>query len=358
MKIIHVIHDLGGGGAEKLVYEFALFQQNTGHDVTVILLMSCNHNIYDSKLIALGVKVVYLNAKKYSLNTILKLRHSINTIKPDIIHSHLFPSQYYVILATLGMNVGLITTEHNTSNFRASSKLFKTIEKFIYSRYSKIIAISAGVEEVYSKYLPKLKNKIVKIENGINLELFGNNWANKSYLNFADDVFLVTMVARFREQKDQESVIRALALLPSNIHLLLVGEGDKLAKCKELSSELNLLTRVHFLGFRTDIPQILSLSDIVVLSSHWEGFGLSIVEGMASGKPVIATNVEGLKDVVKDFGCLFEVGDHLTLSKYILKLSKDVDYYNLISSRCKLRSIDFDIILTNNSYVNLYKSII
>lgn len=357
MKIIHVINDLSGGGAEKLVYEFASFQHKEGHDVVVILLMPSCNNIYDRYLVNSGVKVIYLNAKKYSLKTILKLRRSLKTIMPDIIHSHLFPSLYYVVLATLGLNIKLVTTEHSTSNFRLRNKVFKLFEKFIYSYYDTVVAISNGVKDVYLTYLPGFRQKIIKIENGIDLKLFKNYNLNKAYLGIQENKFIITMVARFSSAKDQNTLVRSLVLLPESICLVLVGIGVKLDSCKKLAEELQLSHRIKFLGFRTDVPEILSISDVVVLSSFWEGFGLSAVEGMASGKPVIATDIEGLKDIVKDFGCLFEVGDYLALSKYILKLFRDVDYYNLVSTRCKLRARDFDISLTNSSYISLYKRI-
>lgn len=357
MKIIHVINNLDGGGAEKLVYQFSLLQQKAGHDVMVISLLRSINDIYAHKLIEVGIKVMQLNCEKYSLSSMYKLRKIFITTRPDIIHSHLFPSQYYVVFATFGLDVGLITTEHSTSNSRLSNKLFKIIEQFIYSRYHKIIAISDGVLETYSKYLPKLKNKIIKIENGINLEQFRNDLANKSYLNFSDEDFLVTMVARFSEQKDQGSVIKALRLLPPDVHLLLVGVGDKLAENKKLAVDLGVASRVHFLGFRIDIPEILSLSDVIVLSSFWEGFGLSIVEGMASSKPVIATNVSGLSEIVAGIGGLFEVGDFEALAKIIMKLFDDKEHYLATSKLSYLNAQKFNIKTTNNSCLNLYSDV-
>lgn len=358
MKIVHVINNLDGGGAEKLVYEFALFQKNAGHDVVVITLLRSINDIYAHKLIQVGVKVMQLNCEKYSLSNMYKLRKIFITIRPDIIHSHLFPSQYYVVFATFGLSVGLITTEHNTSNSRVSNKLFKIVEQFVYSRYNKIIAISDGVLKTYSKYLPKLESKILTIENGINLEQFRNGLANKSYLNFSNEIFLVTMVARFSEQKDQGSVIKALALLPPHIHLLLVGEGDKLAENTKLVADLELASRVHFLGFRTDIPEILSLSDIIVLSSFWEGFGLAIVEGMASGKPVIASNVSGLNEIVAGIGSLFEVGDYVELSRMIMNYHDDNEYYESSSKSSYLKAQRFNIINTNTKYLELYSDVV
>lgn len=358
MKIVHVINDLSGGGAEKLVSELALLQSNSGHQVTVILLLAIKKNIYDNILKQNGVVVIYLNARKYSFKIPFELRKIINEIQPDIIHSHLFPSQYYVVLATMWTNFKLITTQHSTSNARLKNKIFKYVERFLYSYYDRIIVISDGVKKVYLEYLPNSSSKIFKIENGIDLSMFHSYGLDKSYLNLDNNLFVITMVARFTQAKDHDTLIKSLLYLPYNFHLVLVGIGERYNACNQLVKELGLENRVSFLGFRTDIAKILSASDVVVLSSFWEGFGLSIVEGMASGKPVVATNVIGLKDIVEHYGCLFEVGNSKELSKIILELYEDKSYYKLISNSCKLRSKCFDIVNTNTNYLDLYNETI
>ena len=113
------------------------------------------------------------------------------------------------------------------------------------------------------------------------------------------------MVARFSEQKDQPTLIKAIKELPENVHLLLIGEGTLKQKNENLAKEIGVSDKVHFLGFRNDVERILKTVDIVVLSSNWEGFGLAAAEGMAAGKPVIASKVEGLREIVDGYGlCL------------------------------------------------------
>lgn len=355
---MHVINSLDGGGAEKLVYEFSLFQHAKSHNVTVVTLFVSGKDVYSQKLMEAGINVMCLKVNKYSIRAITCLRKLVKKVKPQIVHSHLFPSQYYVVLATLGLHIKLVTTEHSTSNSRIKNHKLRFVENFIYSRYDKIVTIGDGVQDVYTSYLPKLKNHIVKIQNGINLTQFSDNLADKKYLGFNYDVSIVTMVARFSEEKDQNTVIRAISLLPQNVHLLLVGSGEDIEEYHNLVANLHLESRVHFLGFRTDINKILSLSDLVVLSSFWEGFGLSILEGMASRKPVIATNVTGLKDIVADAGELFDVGGYEQLAKIISSLLNNREYYNLCANKCFLRAQEYNIVITNENYLDLYQSII
>ena len=101
--------------------------------------------------------------------------------------------------------------------------------------------------------------------------------------------------------------------LPNNYSLQIVGDGPRRPILEKLAEEKN----VEFLGIRTDIPDILSSTDIVVLSSHWEGLSLSSIEGMASGRPFIASDVDGLHEMVNGAGVLFPDGDHIALASAI-----------------------------------------
>lgn len=114
------------------------------------------------------------------------------------------------------------------------------------------------------------------------------------------------MVARFAEPKDHRTLIEAIEKLPQNYHLILVGEGPLLEQSKKLTTYLSLEDRIHYLGFRSDVYQILKTLDIIVLSSDYEGLSLSALEGMAAGKPFLASNVQGLKELVESTGILFE----------------------------------------------------
>src|SRR5699024_7093835 len=131
---------------------------------------------------------------------------------------------------------------------------------------------------------------------------------SKSYLNktLRKEDILLCMIGRFSEQKDQKTIINSLKYLPDNIKLILVGDGEKKNELKLLTQELGLTNRVIFMGVRNDIPKIYKTIDIPIISSNWEGFGLVAVEGMAAGKPIIASDVPGLFNIVNDYGLTFK----------------------------------------------------
>lgn len=169
---------------------------------------------------------------------------------------------------------------------------------------------------------------------------------------------LIIQVSAFREQKDQLTLIRAMALLPDYTKLLLVGEGVMLPFCERLTKELKLEKRVFFLGIRTDVPNLLKSSDIIVLSSHYEGLSLASIEGMASSKPFVASDVPGLSDLVSGVGVLFPLGNEKKLASIINKLLDNKEYYNKVVNSCLQESKNYDIKIMVDNYINVYRNII
>lgn len=106
-----------------------------------------------------------------------------------------------------------------------------------------------------------------------------------------------------------------------------------------------------------DVPQLLKTADIIVLSSKYEGLSLSSIEGMASGKPFIASDVPGLKEIVSGAGVLFEQGNAIELAEKINKLLEDKEYYTEIVESCQKRAQEYDIIKMVDKHIQLYESI-
>ena len=111
------------------------------------------------------------------------------------------------------------------------------------------------------------------------------------------------------------------------------------------------------MGMRTDIPFILHSSDIIVLSSHYEGLSLSSLEGMASGRPFVASDVDGLHEIVDGYGLLFPHEDASSLADILLKLSKDKVYADRIAAKCLERAQQFDITVMAQKYNCVYKEL-
>ena len=363
MKVLQFIDSLSAGGAEKLLVNSVIKYREMGIDVDILLLkggespflgiLECNPEI---KVFSFGEK-----NNVYSPLNILKVYRFLKNY--DIIHVHLFPSLYWAAFADIikiKKNYKLVFTEHNTTNRRRSKAIFKIIDKLVYSRYNKIITISDSVDVNLKSHLGNSFNsKFIKIYNGIDLKEINEAIPySKKDIGFKDDNKLLLQVSSFTPQKNQLTLIKSLKYLPENYHLILVGDGELKAECIKITKDLELSNRVSFYGIRKDVPRLLKSVDIVVLSSHFEGLSLSSVEGLASGKPFIASNVPGLTEVVEGAGVLFEDNNEKELSKCINELIEDDEYRNRIVKKCIDRSKKFDIINMTTEYSNLYRDLI
>ena len=293
----------------------------------------------------------------YRLTNIFKLMRYVR--KYDIIHVHLFPAFYWVVLAKMlsFSKTKIVFTEHNTFNNRMKNQWFRLIDRFIYRRIDVVVGISQGVGDIITKHSNIPATKLRIIHNGVNLQAIQNaEPIQRSEITFLkDDDLFILQVAGFRKQKDQETLIRALSLLPANVKVGFAGSGDRMAACKKLAEEFNVSDRVIFLGMRSDIPALLKTADIVVLSSNYEGLSLSSVEGMASGNPFIATDAPGLREVVGGAGLLFEAGNEKELASHILHLMEDKTYRDSIAAACEERAAQYDIQEMVEKHVALYK---
>ncbi len=368
MRVLHIINDLGSGGAEKLIEETLPPLNKTKGIKADVLLLTDSENVFDEKLKDSGVNAGIVPIRNlYNPLNLYHIRKYIIEGEYDIVHAHLFPTFYWVSIASKFIfknKPKFVMTEHSTHNRRRKRDYLRYLEKFIYSSYDKIISISQQTQDNLVKWLKPSETQLdrfIVIENGINIDRFKNAKPyNKVDIcnTFTEDIRLVCMVARFSEQKDQPTLIKAIKELPENVHLLLIGEGTLKQKNENLAKEIGVSDKVHFLGFRNDVERILKTVDIVVLSSNWEGFGLAAAEGMAAGKPVIASKVEGLREIVDGYGLLFNKGDSGELSKLLNKLLNDHYLYKHISARCFDRAEDFSIDGTIQSIALLYENLL
>lgn len=360
MKIVHIINSLESGGAEKLVLDtLPLFEKN---NVTVDLIVVNGFEYPFLKVLrSLNCCTVHsLNLKSaYNPIAIFKLVPLLK--KYNIAHVHLFPTQYWVVLAKFlsGSKIKLVYTEHSTSGRRIKSGWFQKLDPFFYKQYDKIIAISDEVAQVVKKHT-KLESSVELIPNGVAITQFKDSEsANRLTLfpSCSDDIRIIIQVASFKEPKDQKTVIRSLLYLPENVQLILIGEGVLQEECIILTQKLHLDHRVLFLGVRVDIPQLTKMADIAVVSSEYEGFSLAAVEAMASGKPVIATDVPALNTIVNGAGLLFKLGDEKQLASHIEKLLSNDVYYQEVAFRGLQRAKKYDIKLMVDKQIKMYDSL-
>lgn len=365
MRILHIIDNLSMGGGQNLLIGLAGIQQKRGNEVTVLALEPCEDKVVANKIEAEGVRVEVLT-EKIGLHNPLQIFLLMPWLrKYDIIHVHLFPALYWVGFANLltGCRANVIYTEHSTKNRRRTHPILKRVDNFVYQHcYDKIIACADKALETYQQVYPGVKH-VCAINNGVDTKKYWEAvpYTKRELLGVTDDSFVVTMVARFMFMKRQDTIVEAISKLPSKFHACFVGSeptDEGLLKVKKQAEDLNVADRVHFLYIRPDVPRILKTSDVVMMASDYEGLSLSSIEGMAAGKPFIATDVNGLREVVSGAGELFENKNSDQLASILAKLESDKGYYDEMVARCRKRSSEYDIQSMVDKYMNEYENVI
>lgn len=274
----------------------------------------------------------------------------------DVVHTHNSSPQLFAAIANVFCGKKLVTTEHNTNNRKRGNFFLAVIDRWMYPRYDKVICISTQAERNLRVYLDrKDDDRICTIFNGVDIK--ASHEANPAK-ELTTKKFVVVMVAGFRPQKDQDTLIVAMQHLDFNSYeLWLVGDGERVESLKLKVEGLGLKDQVRFLGLRTDVPNVLKSADVVVMSTHYEGLSLSNIEGMAAGKPFVASDVDGIREVTEGYGLLFPHGDAEALANIIRKLHDDREFYREVAARCYERAKQFDISVMVERYNEAYQSL-
>lgn len=298
IKVLEIIDSLGSGGAESLLKNFVLeAKKNKLFDIEIATLYS--NAIFKKEIEDAGISIWDLGLTfKFNLMGVVELTKLLKERKYDIIHVHLFPADVFAAIASLFLprNIKWIFSEHGAHNRRRTLKIFKILDNFTYSRYSKIVCVSKQVELVLLNWIPSNKGKTKVIPNAVPIPKFLNPCSVKTY----DILF----VGRLTKQKSVEILLKAINILKNkyskNLKIAIVGDGELKENLNNLTVELGVNREVKFLGVRKDVKELMVSSKIFVLPSQWEGFGLVIIEAMSNMLPVIATNVGGIPELIED----------------------------------------------------------
>ena len=363
MRILHIITSLRTGGAERLVTDLLPRLRARGHEAGVLLFDGTPTPLLD-ELKRQNITVYTLGCGARQMRNplhALRLRRYVRRERFDVVHTHNTPAQLLTALAA-GKNAPiLVTTEHNTFNRRRRWGWYGCVDRWMYGKYDHIACVgSTTMHNLMCELGGRWdEGMITVVPNGIDLRRFTGVSADGSLRTAAErDCRIAVMVSSFRAQKDQPTLIRALRHLPDDYRVWFAGDGEGLRHCRLLAEETGVAHRVRFLGIRSDIPELLAAADAVVLSSHYEGMSLSSIEGMASGRPFIASDVEGLHDIVEGAGLLFPHGDDESLAVLLRRVCEDAEFSAGVSSRCRARAMLCDIDKAVEDYENIYRKLV
>lgn len=322
IKVLYVITSTGFGGAERLLLSYLKLLDRSKYDFYVCSLREKPDDLQKelseySHLINLKIK------NKFNVLVVPKLIKVINRIEPDIIHTHLFQARFYTTIAHFfSKKPILITHKHNNVNL-IKHNIFIILEMISIFFNDKVIAISNAVAQSLIKLEFVPSKKIFILHNGIDFQKFYKIADNKPISSSSK--ITIGVVCRLERQKGILYLLLAMKIILAKFptaKLEIVGDGSLLEELEKFSKKIGISNSVKFFGKFADVIPFYKRMNIFVLPSIYEGFGIVLLEAMAAGVPVVATSVDGVKEVVNDGedGVLVRPKDPQAIADAVIKI--------------------------------------
>jgi glycosyltransferase involved in cell wall biosynthesis len=306
IKVLECIRQgqIGGGESHLL----SLIENLDRNQFEPIVLSFTNGPMVE-RLKEMGVEThVIYTEKPFDIRIWKTVKRFIASKKIDLVHAHGTRANSNILWASRSLNIPVIYTIHGWSFHPDQKPLVRKLrimgENYLTAKSTLNISVSKSNQQSGKKYMPSFQS--VVINNGINQSKFD---PDKNYKNIREELrinkeeLLVLFIARFTLHKQPLTLIHAFAkALESNpaMHLLMVGDGDQKAEAIHIIDQLKLKDKITLEVFRQDVPDVLAAADIFVLPSLWEGLPIGLLEAMAMGKAIIASNVDGTSEIIED----------------------------------------------------------
>lgn len=374
MRIVHVIGSCSVGGAEIFVKSL-LISLNKLKEIESIELwvmtrikdISPNdkqkldfEKNYVQELTEAGISVRFINKRprKDWLKVKRELKELYIQFKPHIIHSHLESVTFHTCRGLSKYNTSIVQTIHSTViNYHLLQKYY------IKRKIKGYVAISEEVRKNIINLLKVSNKNTYLIYNGVNLDkfkLFKRN-LEKIPMN-------IIAIGRLTKAKNYENLLTAFKYLLDKLNnngsmlpkLNIVGDGELRETLIQLVSDLKIANYVEFYGSRNDIPNLLAKSDIYVMSSEWEGLSISLIEAVASGIPIVATDAGSNYEIIENEinGLLVPIKQPVLLANAIYRLLEDPRLRTVLSNNCSSKINKFEIDSVSKSHLSMYQEVL
>ncbi len=301
-NVLHLCESSETGGAESVLISIVENLDQARYCSTVCLL---SEGWLSAQLRRRGIDTVVIpQPRSFDVFWLVKLRRLLRSKRIDVMHSHEFATNFYASLAGVATGIPVIATVHG-KNYYADRWRRRAAYRFV-ARHARMVAVSDDLKRYVAQCVSIPAGRIAVIHNGIDLD---RNVAGsldhdvRRELAILPKQPVIGTVGNLFEVKGQKFLLRACSLLVRNhpdLVLLVAGEGGQLEDLMQEAEQLGISGNVRFLGFRDDVPSLLRAMDVFVLPSLSEGLPLSILEALALEKPVVATNVGGIPEIVDD----------------------------------------------------------
>jgi glycosyltransferase involved in cell wall biosynthesis len=331
MTLLDALHS---EGAENVAVNIAV-ELKRSQEFEPIVCLTRWGGVLERVLKENGVDYFVLGRRRaYEIHKFAGLRKIVKQRDVRLIHAHKVGGSFWGCLAGRFLRVPVVAHlhAHHAHADRAHKQGTGTVwaSRLIGSYSTRIISISEYERQrlIDEERIPQ--DKIFTIYNGVKLDRYrtDRNAELKKKLGIDAGAPVAGILAAFRSQKNHELFLRAAKEVTrriDNVAFLLIGEGPLRRKMTEMAGELGIDDRCFFTGYRDDVPDVLSVIDVGVLSSHWEGMPIAALEYMASARPVVSTDVSGLSEVVREgeTGFLTPPDDAGALAERIARVIED-----------------------------------
>jgi len=364
LRILIVIPDFGVGGAERVTVDLLRALDPAAFQAVAISLYGPDASPLERHLRDGGVPVRYLGKRPGpDLRMVIGIARVLREHRPDVVHTHRSALRYVLPLALRRRRPAVVHTVHSLAD-RETDRTGRWIRRRLFGGAATPVAVAEAV--AHSLRTVYGLRTVPVIRNGIPLEGFQPDlrrraeWRQRA--GFRDADILFACVARLQPEKNHRLLLEAFAAGPARApgtHLLIAGDGPLRRELEGYADRLGLSGQASFLGFRTDVPDLLNAADGFVLPSAYEGCPISVMEAMALGLPVVATAVGGVAELVRGgrTGLLVAPGDLRGLAQ-ALTLLLDRDRRHAMGGAGRRVALqEFSAQTMVRAYEDLYRSV-
>jgi len=365
IRVLHVVSDFTIGGAERVATNLLRTTDPEQFDVRAISLCGpFGSEDLEETLAQDGIPVWYMGKEKgFDPSVLARVTRTMEHFRPQVVHTHTYALRYAFPYMLYRRTSAMVHTVHNLAE-----KEVEWYERWVHRLAFRrgVLPVAIATEVANSIRRVYRIDDIPLIPNGILVDTFRapidhERWRKKEGFTLTDVLF--ACVAVLRAQKNPTLLLEAFhsgAASDPRAHLLFVGEGPLQSELKRKIGALGLQERVHLLGKRADVPEILNAADVFVLSSDYEGNPLSVMEAMAAGKPMICTAVGGVPELIEDgCGLLVPPRDAKVLSKAMSHMLENPNARKSMGEKSAKRAVErFDLRAMTKAYEDLYRWLI
>jgi glycosyltransferase involved in cell wall biosynthesis len=361
-RILQIIPTLDRAGAEKQLCLLAAGLPRDEFDVHVCALT--RGGPLAGKLAEAGIPLTVIGKRwKLDPQAYWGLKRLVAELRPDLIHAWMFAANAYGFAATRACGVkNFVVGQRCVDPWKSRWQL--AIDRAMARRCSSVVVNSEGVRDFYVRHgAPPERVRV--IPNGVALPAPPVTTRRQllAELDLPADCRLIGLVGRLWPQKRVKDAIWAADLLKvirSDVHLLVIGDGPQRNRLRRFRDQCRIADRVHFLGPRGDVPRLMPHFDAIWSTSGYEGQSNVILEAMAAGVPVVATDIPGTRELVvpEVTGYLVPVGDRAAFAKYTQRLLNDSSLAaRLGEAGCQRVQSEFSVAKMIERHAELYRKV-